>query len=482
MSTPSSFIRLGIAPSADLREIKRAYARALKSIDPQTQREEFEGLRTAYEDALAWARRRQGDTVEEAPAAVVRHVADDAMRADACAVADRESAGLTDPADADTPNATAAGDDGEQDVTGKDRRTADTDLGSTWTAIREWTARLMDPTGPSRQQLLDEALADPRLCHLDARTLFEKRLADALHGSPAGQAALFEAATARFDWTSRRATVAHAHRGAVWVSQVIDQALLWEAQPPRIMAARRAALAAAAATERPSHRDAFLHHESLEALSRTFPEWSTLFLPPGRVEAWSDAYDALPPSWQWRMRLRQGVLAGLAGIGRIVAGIFRFLRDNIFDTWPYRIMGGLLALIMLATVIGGAFGGKHDSAALQASANVMRIAYANAWRAGPAAPRAAGLDMPVPLERLPELVNRRACRATHAALHRREPRVFDDAALIASLSTHAQLCAANQMWPAAGDPILSCLAFESWWANSQDRVQSNAACATAVEK
>ena len=52
-----AFERLRIAPTRDARTIKRAYAVALKAIDQASEREAFERLRQAYEQALAWAAR-----------------------------------------------------------------------------------------------------------------------------------------------------------------------------------------------------------------------------------------------------------------------------------------------------------------------------------------------------------------------------------------------------------------------------------------
>jgi hypothetical protein len=51
---------LGIPPSDDPREIRRAYARRLKAIDPDRDRDAFQRLRRAFETALApHAKRRQ---------------------------------------------------------------------------------------------------------------------------------------------------------------------------------------------------------------------------------------------------------------------------------------------------------------------------------------------------------------------------------------------------------------------------------------
>jgi hypothetical protein len=51
---PRHWKRLGIAPTDDRREIKRAYAKALKAIDPERDPQAFLDLREAYETALEW--------------------------------------------------------------------------------------------------------------------------------------------------------------------------------------------------------------------------------------------------------------------------------------------------------------------------------------------------------------------------------------------------------------------------------------------
>ncbi len=57
MATPWFFEHLGIEATTDSRSIRRAYAIALKKLDQETQAQEFERLRQAYERALAWQER-----------------------------------------------------------------------------------------------------------------------------------------------------------------------------------------------------------------------------------------------------------------------------------------------------------------------------------------------------------------------------------------------------------------------------------------
>lgn len=61
-----SLLTLGLGADADEREVRRAYARRVKAIDPATDPGGFQTLREHYEAALAWVRvRARADLADE---------------------------------------------------------------------------------------------------------------------------------------------------------------------------------------------------------------------------------------------------------------------------------------------------------------------------------------------------------------------------------------------------------------------------------
>lgn len=78
----SPFERLGLAPDADEREIKLAYARELKRVRPDEDPQGFQALHDAYSQCLAWARRTpdQADNDEDDEAALSFRLDEDEFR------------------------------------------------------------------------------------------------------------------------------------------------------------------------------------------------------------------------------------------------------------------------------------------------------------------------------------------------------------------------------------------------------------------
>lgn len=450
------FERLGIAATSDAKQIKRAYARALKAIDQQAERESFERLRAAYEQALAWAADRRTHIPHSDLAAGDTSIAQDLAHEQPPPAV---TLGKT-PPDSDEPR-----------YPGEDRPRHAPEI--SWLTIHQWVARLMNPQGASYASLLDEALRDPQLHHLDAHEQLNSMLMDALYRAPLGQRELFAAAAARFGWAAHGALSQRHRPRQRWVSQVIDQSLLWASLEPATAAAYTAAIDAAAATDQPSPAQVLRHRAALSVLSHDFHAWCALSLPPGHIDAWRTAHDALPAHDVRKVKARQAAIKRLRGFWRAIK-----FTVGLFDNWLSRAM---LAIMALSVVVHVVWGDDTRTPAERVSDNVMRLAYANAERAGPPAPRAAGQDVPMPLESLPGKVDRKACAATHVVLHQREPHVFDDPPLIASLGAHAMLCAAKNVWPQLTDPIVRCLEDESWAASNQYRPQANAHCVAAAD-
>ncbi|MGN6151067.1 MAG: J domain-containing protein, partial [Lysobacteraceae bacterium] len=67
---PTAFHLLGLAPDADERAIKRAYAARLKTVRPDEDPEGFQRLNEAYQAALAWRQRHPPGDDDGAAAAI----------------------------------------------------------------------------------------------------------------------------------------------------------------------------------------------------------------------------------------------------------------------------------------------------------------------------------------------------------------------------------------------------------------------------
>jgi hypothetical protein len=183
-SLADSWARLGIAATDDRREIKRAYGRALKAIDPEVDPQAFLELREAYDAALQWGTQTpywEDDDLEEIFSA---------------AEAEGEDCGLAtvDPAD-DLAEETwerwrpeppaPAEDDGLKEACGKLDRL------------------LFDDPPPPPEQILEAGravLAHPALAEVDRLTETESWLAEAICASIPRSDPLVEPAIARFGW------------------------------------------------------------------------------------------------------------------------------------------------------------------------------------------------------------------------------------------------------------------------------------------
>lgn len=180
-SIAEAWARLGIAATDDKREVKRAYGRALKAIDPETDPRAFLDLREAYEAALQWG--------TETP--YWEDVILDGMAATSAADTEEAELVTVEPADEDwwerwRPDPPApAGDEG----------------------LREACARLdrllFDDPPPPPDLIVDAGravMAHPGLAEVDRLTETELWIAEAISASGSRSDPLIEPAIARFGW------------------------------------------------------------------------------------------------------------------------------------------------------------------------------------------------------------------------------------------------------------------------------------------
>jgi hypothetical protein len=180
------FLReLGLDASASDRDIKRAYAERLKTIDPATQPAAFAQLREAFEAARAWAAANTSD-VAEPPMAPFE-------------------AGVAAPP-------------------------ADTDAESAMDALREALATRADVPA---SQLLAETMAYLGTRQLDARHAFETLLIDAIASQGIiRRAGLFPSASETFAWQQTGGS-ARGPQADAWLERATASLATWQGFPEK---------------------------------------------------------------------------------------------------------------------------------------------------------------------------------------------------------------------------------------------------------
>lgn len=210
MQTPWYLLALELEPGVDERSIRRAYAVKLKGIDQELDPEGFQRLRQAYEHALLMARATVAEATEEAnpvsSAAVDNHDVAFDPNVESTAHQQLEVEILATSVDEVDPELEA---DQVLQVLLKQVRTRANDF------------------SPSNLKpllaLMQEALQDPALIHIEARRQFEFGVAKHLvNGWIPGNESLFAAAIRVFDWSHDNRRL----REMGWVGNTIDAAIV----------------------------------------------------------------------------------------------------------------------------------------------------------------------------------------------------------------------------------------------------------------
>lgn len=503
MSIPWFFERLGLEPTREIKSIKRAYAQALKSIDQQHDREGFETLRRAYELATAWAKREEEEDEEDDDVEAAHDTgsddreedsAHDSDGSDDANDADRiDDHGQTDSADLGDRTADNAAlthgladelagilgvppssilvqlgqpqpDDPLKDdpAFGADAQVADPtpspaqqaaehlrqEQAESRAALKTWIARLLSPQGEQVDRLLAQALADPRMMHLDSQIELERQIAEAMHETPAGQIDLFDAASARFGWSERNARPQARASTAAWISRVINQTLQWEGQDLAIIAARNNTLKVATRTQKPSQAQAYEYWPLLRSLHQQFPDWLALQLPADSLDRWEQAHANISAGWlrikKWKNKFA-GSTSRVLGTLMLISFLFA------------------LGVPLIKSAVRGFTTDTDTTAQQQAAASK---------------PGAPAVPEPVLAYEFTGAITKDSCDDAHEFIHESNWLEVDDRDASGLLTTRVFLCQDKGLWPEKDDPLVQCLRRARLSALSGATPETLSTCAT----
>jgi len=454
LNAAAAFGRLGIAPTRDIRSIKRAYALALKAIDQASEREVFERLREAYEQALAWAaaaddageQEAQGDDGDPDDGG-------DRSRAVQRPAPEPEPEPEPEPA----PPPTAPEHHQQQPLPAAPAAAVAPPLApdrdEARQALQHWTAQLRDAAPEDVAHVLEAALADPRLLHLDSHAQLEARIADLLHHDPAGRAVLFDSAAAHFHWTDRNARPNAGMDAAQWIFRVVNQGLQWRAQAPQVVELQNRALDVVAQVPSPQPAQTRQFAEVIDAMGRDFPEWFVLHLAKtghAHRPRWQASLKQLAPGWTRQAERKER--------------LFGNPRKTINT-----LLGGFFALLVVTAMLAGIANRVLKSAAPPAA-----VAGSNDKDTSGAG-ATAGAE-PVLAYEFTGAVTRDSCESAEEFVHASNWLETDDADAMALLATRAIRCQEKGWWTRKDDALMACLRAERSAALGAGRAENASRC------
>ena len=280
--------RLGLDERADERAIKRAYARELKLIDHETEIEQFQYLRQAYEAALQWSANRA-----PASSAAIESQTGDSKSPDfsqktipVMLAAKGEHARRSPPKS--SPPA--------------DRHKAAAELFSEFLkrCKRLVSKGQVDNYLPWRTELL-QFMERPELDNLGVRDSFEYQVAHLLaKGWKPGHEALFPAAVIVFDWKDDQRRLIRFGQVGYILDHAIIEAATFDQQSGLPHDTQKHVVGRLRDSKPPSTHELIKYLDIAEMLVQRFQSWMPVITNTGNLEQWRKLNKDVPG---WRRRL-----------------------------------------------------------------------------------------------------------------------------------------------------------------------------------
>jgi len=259
METTRDFLDvLALDDTADVRTIRRAYARQLKLIDQATQASAFQRLRDAYEAALAWADSQAVDEVAASPedssfVPIESAVLHEEVSSGAAMFARLQEAAL---------RFAAAG-------------------------------RREDPDAWCKE--LYRCLDDELLVNIEARFEFEERIVHYLCGGwQPGNEALFTAAIEAFAWDAERRCLQPFGPAGALLNQAIEEQVAFDSQAVGVRGLQARLIMRLRWEDLPGESELRYNGTEFFTLVSAFPALMHITAGSANIQRWELAYQSLP--------------------------------------------------------------------------------------------------------------------------------------------------------------------------------------------
>lgn len=286
MDAPALFARLQLRPDADERDVRRAYARELKQIDPETQPGAFQVLRETYDQLLWWLQRQKAEKQLEEEGRQAEQATAGPAPADAPAAAMPEEAPPPGPAATAQPASPESPEMLGREVLGL--------------LIGQLQAQAWK-TGDDAEDALVRLLDDERLINVDARRYFEWGVAQILaDGWRPGHELLFAPATEVFGWDADRSRLLQFGRAGHIVDAAIEEMALFDTQEWQARGQQKEVIRRTRSPEPLSTRHLLAYLPGAEMVFGHFPNWLHIIASPAALAQWRQWHQETPA---WRRKL-----------------------------------------------------------------------------------------------------------------------------------------------------------------------------------